>query len=165
MGFKRRRYAELGFREYFLLDPTGGELYGKPIIGLHLVGDRFEEYEVHVEPDGSARVYSELLSLDFWWMSDGPEYDPFDLRDPLTGKSICVDAMLEDEREGRIAAERRERSAHDARRAAERRERSAHDARLSAERQAQSERDARRAAERRERELLRQLERLQDRDA
>ena len=177
LGFKRRRYAELRFREYFLLDPTGGDLYGKPIIGLHLVGDKFEEYEVHTEPDGSARVYSELLKLEFWWMSDGPEYDPFDLRDPVTGKSICVDYIIENERETRLAAELQARSdreisqaERERRQAAEREAQSERERRQAAELQAQADRDAREArdarlaAERRERELLRRLKRLQEPD-
>ena len=101
-GFKRRLYAELGIGEYWMLDMTG-ELYGKPITGLRLVDGRYVEYEVHAEPNGSLRSYSEMLKLEFWWLKDAPSADPFDLRDPLTGKSICADAMIADERAGRLA--------------------------------------------------------------
>ena len=106
--FKRDLYEKLGFLEYWMLD-NEGKLHGKPITGLHRVGDRFEEYPVHEAADGSLWAYSELLALEFWWLPDAPEWDPFDVRDPATGKSICIDAIIEEERQGRIAAERRER--------------------------------------------------------
>lgn len=114
LNFKRDLYARLGFQEYLMLDPTG-EFYGDQITGLHRVGDSFEEYEVHAEPDGSKRVYSELLRLEFWWLSHAPKWDPFDVRDPATGKSICIEAILEEqcqalhaERQALHAAEQRE---------------------------------------------------------
>lgn len=113
--FKRELYAELGIGEYWMLDATGN-LYGKPITSLHLVSDEYEKYEVHVEADGPLRSYSDMLKLEFWWMNDASQFDPFDLCDPLTDKSICADAVITEqedpiraEREARIAAERRER--------------------------------------------------------
>ena len=153
--FKRNLYAELGIGEYWLLDRVG-DLYGRQITGLRLVNGEYVEYEVHEEPDGSLWSYSELLELEFWWLSDASPFDPFDVRDPATGKSICVDAVIA-EREETIRAER------DARLVAERREQSERDARLVAERREQSERDARLAAERHERELLRRIERMEGR--
>ena len=120
LNFKRDLYARLGFREYWLLDREG-DLYGKPLPGLYRVGDGFEEYEVHAEPDGSIWAYSELLGLEFWWLSDASEWDPFDVRDPATGKSICVgamyeemNAMYEDERRARLAAEAENRRLREA---------------------------------------------------
>ena len=117
--YKRKLYAELGVGEYWLLDRIG-DLYGKPITGLRLVDGKYEEYEIHEEADGSLRSYSEMLGLEFWWLRDADSADPFDLRDPLTGKSICADEMIADERVARIAAERRaedaEREARELRR-------------------------------------------------
>ena len=136
---KRKLYAELGVGEYWLLDRIG-DLYGKPITGLRLVDGRYEECEVHEEPDGSLRSYSEMLGLEFWWLKDADPADPFDLRDPLTGKSICADEMIA-EREATIIAERATR--------------------IAAERQAESDRQARIAAEREARELRRRLELLE----
>ena len=114
-GFKRNLYEGIGVGEYWMLDPTG-DLYGKPITGLRLVNGKYEEYEIHEEPDGSLRSYSEMLGLEFWWLIDAPAADPFDLRDSATGKSICADAVIADqeatiivEREARIAAERQTR--------------------------------------------------------
>lgn len=132
--FKRNLYAELGVGEYWMLDRSG-DLYGKRITGLRLVNGKYEEYEVHEEPDGSLRSYSEMLDLEFWWVNGAPSADPFDLRDPATGKSICANEMIA-EHLRIIQAER------DARRAAEHR----------AE-----------VAERRKRELLRRLEELEGR--
>ena len=140
-GFKRRLYAELGVGEYWLLDATG-DLYGKPITGLRLVNGRYEECEIHEEADGSLRSYSEMLGLEFWWLIDADPADPFDLRDPLTGKSICAGEMIADERYARVAAERR-----------------AEDAELRVE----SEREGRLAAEREARELRRRLDELEGR--
>ena len=114
-GFKRGLYAKLGVGEYWLLDCLG-DLYGKRITGLRLVNGRYEEYPVHEEPDGSLRSYSEMLGLEFWWVNGAPLADPFDLRDPATGKSICAKEVIAEqqeiirsEREARIAAERRTR--------------------------------------------------------
>ena len=72
---KARLYLRLGFREYWLLDPEG-DLYGKPITGLHRVGNEFEEYEVHAEPNGDLWAHSELLGLEFWWLRDALPSDP-----------------------------------------------------------------------------------------
>ena len=107
-NFKRDLYLSLGFEEYLMLDPTG-KFHGKPITALHRVADRFEEYPVHEAADGSLWTYSELLDLEFWWIKGAPEWDPFDVRDPATGKSICINEMYEEERDARIAAEARER--------------------------------------------------------
>ena len=109
-GFKRGLYAELGVGEYWLLDRIG-DLYGKPITGLRLVNGRYEEYPVHEEPGGSIWAYSEMLDLEIWWMSYASPYDPFDLRDPMTGKSICAREMIADREATIISTERRAESA------------------------------------------------------
>ena len=145
LRLKRGLYLRLGFREYWLLDPEG-DLYGKPITGLHRVGNEFEEYEVHAEPNGDLWAHSELLGLEFWWLRDALPSDPFDVRDPQTGKSICLDAQRDYERAGRIVAEQLAQS--------ERQDR------IEAERREQSEREARREAERRAERLLKKLRRM-----
>ena len=152
--FKRGLYLRLGFREYLMLDNTG-DLYGKPIAGLRRVGNRWEEYPVNIEPDGSQWLYSELLGLEFWWLSDGPVWDPFDVRDPRTGKSICIEEILEDERQA-LAAERQARAA------AQREAREQRDARIAKRDALADERQARIAAERRVQELLRRIECLEE---
>ena len=53
LGDKRDMYAELGIAEYWRFDPTGGELYGLPLVGERLVDGEYQEYRLHVEPDGT----------------------------------------------------------------------------------------------------------------
>ena len=160
MNFKRKLYEQLGIGEYWMLDRFG-DLYGKRIIGLRLVNGKYEEYEVREEPDGSLRSYSEMLDLEFWWVNGAPSADPFDLRDPATGKSICADNVIAEQLRI-IQAER------DARIAAERRAEVERESRIVAVRRAEAERESRIAAvlraeiaERRKRELLRRLEELE----
>ena len=93
LGHKRDLYAELGIAEYWRFDPTGGELYGRPLVGERLVDGEYQPYELHTESEGTAWAHSELLGLDFFW--DG---DEFDVLDPETGKTIDP---LEMEREAR----------------------------------------------------------------
>lgn len=131
LGHKRELYAELGIAEYWRFDETGGELYGQPIAGERLVDGKYQPYEIEMGEDGSVKVYSELLNLDFYW--DGSEFDALD---PVTGQSI----------DKQLAVEERADAAQDARLAAEAR---ANAAELRAE-----------AAEARERALLEELERL-----
>lgn len=83
LGHKRELYADLGITEYWRFDETGGELYGQPIAGDRLVDGEYRPYEIEVGEDGSVKVYSELLNLDFCW--DGYEFDALD---PVTGRSI-----------------------------------------------------------------------------
>ncbi len=83
LGWKRELYQQLGIQEYWRFDPTGGELYGKPITGERLVAGRYEEYELQHGDDGSVQGYSELLDVVFPWNGD-----EFDALDPATGLTI-----------------------------------------------------------------------------
>ena len=119
LGRKRELYAELGIAEYWRFDPTGGELYGQPLVGERLVDGEYQPYELRPGDDGSVSAYSELLNLDFCW--DGEEFDALD---PVTGRTIdkrvaaearvaALEARADVEREARLAeriqAEARER--------------------------------------------------------
>ena len=122
IGHKRELYAQLGITEYWRFDASGGDYYGQPLAGDRLIDGEYQPYEIFTEADGSARAYSELLDVEFYW--DGQE---FDVLDPITGKTIDRwetehEAHMA-EREARLAAEARERDARDARLAAEARER------------------------------------------
>ncbi len=138
LGHKRDLYAKLGILEYWRLDPTGGELYGAPLMGERLVDGEYVPYDLNDEPGGLIWSRSEALSLDFCW--DG---ERFDIRDPLTGKTINA---AEDERRARLESEAR---AEDERRA-----------RLESEARAEDERQARLESEARLRRLIEENERL-----
>ena len=84
LGWKRELYQRLEIQEYWRFDPTGGQLYGKPIAGERLVAGRYEEYELQYGGDASVRGHSELLDVVFYW--DGEEL--FDVLDPATGLTI-----------------------------------------------------------------------------
>ena len=135
LGYKRDKYAELGIAEYWRFDPTGGELYGQPLVGERLVDGEYQPYELQEEADGSVSGYSPLLDVDFYW--DG---DEFDVLDPMTGRTVDRLVMAESERE-----------------AAEARANAEREGRLAEEQARMTERQA---AEARERELLAEIERL-----
>ena len=65
---KRDLYASIGIPEYWRFDPTGGDLYGAPIIGEHLVGDFYEPLPISEHPDGHPKGYSPILALTLAWV-------------------------------------------------------------------------------------------------
>ena len=103
MGRKRELYAELGVREYWRFDATGGEFYGEPLVGERLVDGEYRRLEMRREDDGRVWARSEALSLDLWW-TDG------DLRfwDPAEESWLL---RREEERAGRLEAESRAETA------------------------------------------------------
>ena len=153
LGHKRLLYARLGIREYWRLDPRGGELYGQPLVGERLVDGEYRPFELHIAEDGTTWSYSEVLNLRIHWQPDMDLENLFDVRDPLTGRTIDPEVIEREgrlaEREGRLAAETRENQERERRESAEARE--------------SEEREGRLAAEARERELLAEIERLRRR--
>lgn len=112
MGHKRDLYARLGIAEYWRLDPTDGELYGQPLTGERLVNGEYQQCELHTAADGTTWAYSEILDLRFHWGWELVE--GFDIRDPLTGRTINAAVVEREarlaEREARLAAEAREQT-------------------------------------------------------
>ena len=145
IGRKRDLYAELGIAEYWLFDPTGGDLYGQPLLGLRLLDGEYHPIEIYHAVDGTIWSYSEILDLRFHWGAD--LLGNFDVRDPRTGMTIHMEVV---EREARLAAE----TEADIER----------EARLAAETEADIEREARLAIEAEATRLREQLRRLQEQD-
>ena len=83
MGWKRELYQRLQIQEYWRFDPTGRQLYGRPIIGERLVNGAYEEYPAEYGADGSLSSRSELLDVVFHYNGD-----EFDALDPATGMTI-----------------------------------------------------------------------------
>ena len=114
LGWKRELYQRLGIQEYWRFDPTGGDLYGRALVGERLVNGEYEEYPVEPGPDGSERSYSELLGVMFCRNSGG-EYDALD---PATGVTIDKRAAAEAQATAMEAELRLERGARIAEQAA-----------------------------------------------
>ena len=102
IGVKREIYAEIGIGEYWRMDPTGGDLYGEPLIGEYLVGGEYMRCSVYRDDKGRLASRSETLNLVFYW--DGVE---FGIYDPVTGEDKLdipeYDQALESERQARLA--------------------------------------------------------------
>ena len=152
LGYKRDLYASLGMTEYWRLDPAGGDLYGQPLTGERLVDGEYRPYELHTDEDGSIWAHSEVLDLRFHW--DLELEDQFDVRSPLTGRTIHLGESrrqeLVEERAARLAKLERLREERQARLAAQ--------SRLREERRERFYEQLESAA--RERELRAEIERL-----
>ena len=147
LGWKRELYQRLGIQEYWRFDPTGGELYGRALVGERLVNGEYEEYPVEPGEGGAVRSRSELLGVLFAWDGVG-EYD---VLDPATGLTIDKRAAAETQA---AVAEVERNTERQARADAETRA-------DAAETRADAEREGRLAAEARIRELEAQLRRQQ----
>ncbi len=153
---KRDIYASIGVLEYWRFDPSGGDLYGEPLIGERLVDGVYERYELHIEPNGDVWSHSEVLNLDFYWRGNR-----FWVKDAETGEWLnFLEAELEAHEVTRASLEST-RTAYqqeiEAARAAHQQELEAHEVTRVAH---QQEREARAAAEAQVEQLQAELERL-----
>ena len=57
------RYAEIGIGEYWMFDPTGGELYGRALMGFELVDGVYEPVEIVRNEHGLLSGYSRQLGV------------------------------------------------------------------------------------------------------
>ena len=171
LGRKRTIYAQMGAREYWRLDPTGGEYYGEPLVGERLVNGEYERIELHRAANGDVWSRSEVLGVDFYYREDDEGYGVFLLRDSVTGEWLHdlgseIEAHAQTEA-ARHAAEMRAQDERQIRQAAEAQAQAAEAQAQEAEEQAQAaeaqaqEAEARaQEAEARNRELQAELERL-----
>ena len=65
----RKLYQEIGFTEYWRLDPTGGDLYGAPLTADRLADGIYEPIPLHRLENGNAWAHSEATDLDIFWMN------------------------------------------------------------------------------------------------
>ena len=147
IGVKREIYAEMGIGEYWRLDPTGGELYGAPLIGERLVDGEYIRCPVYRDAKGRIASLSEMLNMVFYW--DGVV---FGIHDPVTGEDKLdipeYDQALESERQARLEERRKSQQALEAERQARLEERQESQRALESERQArQADQQAQDAAE------------------
>ena len=76
-------YESLAVPEYWMLDPTGGRLYGLPLMGYRCVDSVFVPIPVDSSRPGVVVGYCEILGLEFRWNEERQE---FRIVDPVTGK-------------------------------------------------------------------------------
>jgi hypothetical protein len=94
LGWKRDLYASLGVAEYWRFDASGGEMYGRPLVGEYVENGSYQPFQIRNEPDGSISGYSPLLRLNLRW-----HHSVLELQDPDTGD------ILLDRRGVRLAME------------------------------------------------------------
>ena len=97
VGPKRDIYADIGIREYWRFDPTGGELYGYPLAGDALVDGAYQSIALTQEDDGMLWGYSE--ALDLCLCAQGPRLMYYDRK---TGEYLH---NIAEENAARVAAE------------------------------------------------------------
>ena len=106
LGIKRDIYADIAVPEYWRLDPTGGDLYGEPLVGDRLVDGEYRRFALYRDADGRILSHSPAMNLDLYW--DGAD---FGIYDPATRQYLR--GLLEERRE--TARERRMRQAAETR--------------------------------------------------
>ena len=117
-------YQRIGVPEYWLFDPTGGELYGFPLAGYRLESGVYRPVALSDEPDGILKGYSEMLRLSLCWDNGMPRlYSPSsgayiqnwkEERDSWDARQLALESELQFERNSREA----ERAASEAARIA-----------------------------------------------
>ena len=108
---KPAKYAELGVREYWRLDPTGGDLLDPPLQGERRVSGRWRKIEVATDAGGGLRGRSDVLGLDLCWRP--PKLRLWDVSsgvwlpdpDDLAERASAAEAELAEEASARLAAE------------------------------------------------------------
>ena len=84
LGIKRDIYADIAVPEYWRLDPTGGALYGEPLVGEYLTDGEYRRFALYRDADGLILSHSPAMNLDLYW--DGAD---FGIYDPTT-RNTCA---------------------------------------------------------------------------
>ena len=100
LGPKRRIYARLGVKEYWMYDPTG-EYFTPVLQGLRLAGSAYVRQLAVSSPDGALTLTSETLGLEL--RATGGEIR---FRDPATGQVLLSHSEVETARREEAAARR-----------------------------------------------------------
>ena len=150
LGIKRDIYADIAVPEYWRLDPTGGALYGEPLVGEYLADGEYRRFALYRDAAGRILSHSPAMNLDLYW--DGAD---FGIYAPATRQYLR--GLLEERME--TARERRMRQAAEARAIEDRA------ARQAAEARAIEDRAARQAAETRAAIAEQRADREQERAA
>ena len=129
---KPRGYANFGVPEYWRFDSTGGNYYPAPLAGDRLVNGEYQPISIVKLDEERYWGHSDILNLDLCWESGNLRwYDPVSLRyianydDQANARAAAeaqlsaTEAELDNERQTRIAAERRANVERDALLAAE----------------------------------------------
>ena len=69
-GPKRQLYAQLGVREYWRFDGTGGQYYEEPLVGETLIDGEYRRLPMYRDSEGRARGHSPALGLDLCWQPE-----------------------------------------------------------------------------------------------
>ena len=113
VGRKVSIYERIKVPEYWLLDPTGGELYGFPLAGYRLESGIYRPVALTDDPDGIIKGYSEILRLSLCWDNGMPRlYSPSEgayiqnlkeARYSWDARQLALEAELRFERNAREA--------------------------------------------------------------
>ena len=100
-------YAAMGIDEYWMFDPTGGDLYGQALTGFKLVDGEYEPIEITPNEHGLMSGYSEELGVRLCAVEESR-------REGVAERSARTHAGVRDGLQSRAASatERRDRGVH-----------------------------------------------------
>ena len=104
LGWKRDLYARIGVPEYWRYDPTGGRLYGEPLVGEELVNRVYRRLNINPANDGRVWGHSPSLGLDIYWAERQVEFGNTATGEPL--RRIAEERIAREAAEAALQTER-----------------------------------------------------------